>query len=362
MTADPTITLQLCLPRPDFVLDVALDLPGRGITALFGPSGSGKTSCLRAVAGLERAATGQVRVLGDVWQDDSTRTWVPPHRRAVGYVFQEASLFAHLSVRGNVVYGLRRVPAALQRLALDQAVDLLGIGALMDRSPATLSGGERQRVAIARALATSPRLLLLDEPLAALDAARKQDILPWLEKLRDELDIPMLYVSHATDEVARLADTLVVLERGRVLAAGAVAGVLSQLDLPFNAGEEAGVLLDGAVAERDARWHLCRVVFAGGSLWIRDSGAPVGTRARVRVLARDVSLSLNKPEGTSIANALAGIVAEIADDAHPGQAMLGIRVEQQMFLARVTRRSVHTLGLAQGSPVWLQVKSAALLV
>jgi molybdate transport system ATP-binding protein len=362
MTADPTINVELRLRRPDFVLDVALDLPGRGITALFGPSGSGKTSCLRAVAGLERAATGQLRVLGEVWQDDATRTWVPPHRRALGYVFQEASLFAHLSVHGNVVYGLKRVPAVQQRFALDQAVGLLGIAALMDRSPATLSGGERQRVAIARALATSPRLLLLDEPLAALDAARKQDILPWLEKLRDELDIPMLYVSHATDEVARLAETLVVLERGQVLAAGPVADVLSRLDLPFNTGDEASVLLDGTVAERDAQWHLCRVAFAGGSLWIRDSGAPVGTRARVRVLARDVSLSLNRPEGTSIANALPGTVEDIANDAHPGQAMLGIRVGHQVFLARVTRRSVHTLGLAAASPVWLQVKSAALLL
>ena len=361
MTASHGISARLHLARPDFTLDVSLDLPARGITALFGPSGSGKTTCLRAIAGLERARGARISVLGEVWQDDGARVWVPPHRRALGYVFQEASLFAHLSVRGNVAYGLKRVPAADQRVALDQAVALLGIGSLMDRRPDTLSGGERQRVAIARALATSPRLLLLDEPLAALDLARKQDILPWLEKLRDELDIPMLYVSHATDEVARLADTLVVLERGRVRATGPVADVLSRLDLPITVGEDAGVLLDGVVAERDARWHLCRVAFAGGSLWIRDGGAPLGHRARVRVLARDVSLATSQPEGSSIANTLPGTVRQIADDAHPGQAMLSVGVADQLFLARLTRRSVHTLGLAPGAPVWLQVKSAALL-
>lgn len=361
MTAPPGIIARLRLERPGFTLDMALDLPGRSITALFGPSGSGKTTCLRAIAGLERAPGGRVCVLGEVWQDDAAGVWVPPHRRPLGYVFQEASLFAHLSVRGNVAFGLRRVPAAARRLVLDQAVSLLGIGALMDRLPATLSGGERQRVAIARALATSPRLLLLDEPLAALDLARKQEILPWLERLRDELDIPMLYVSHAADEVARLADALVVLAAGRVLAAGPVAEVLSRLDLPLTVGEDAGVLLDGVVAERDARWHLCRVAFDGGSLWIRDSGAPLGHRARVRVLARDVSLAVTRPEGSSIVNALSGTVAQIADDAHPGQAMLSVRVQGQPFLARVTRRSVHSLGLAVGAPVWLQVKSAALL-
>jgi molybdate transport system ATP-binding protein len=361
MTAPHGISACLKVARPDFTLDVSLELPARGITALFGPSGSGKTTCLRAIAGLERAPGGRVSVLGEVWQDDAARVWVPPHRRAVGYVFQEASLFAHLSVRGNVTFGLKRVPVAEQRFALDQAVELLGIGALMDRRPDTLSGGERQRVAIARALATSPRLLLLDEPLAALDLARKQEILPWLERLRDELDIPMLYVSHAADEVARLADTLVVLERGRVRATGPVAEVLSRLDLPIAVGEDAGVLLDGVVAERDAPWHLCRVAFAGGSLWIRDGGAPLGHRARVRVLARDVSLATTKPEGSSIANTLPGTVRHITDDAHAGQAMLSVGVADQVFLARLTRRSVHTLGLKPGSPVWVQVKSAALL-
>ncbi len=355
------IVARLRLARADFTLDVALELPPRGITALFGASGSGKTTCLRAIAGLERAPGGQVRVLGDTWQDDSTGVWLPPHRRAMGYVFQEASLFDHLSVRGNVTFGLNRIASAQRRFALGQAVDLLGIGNLMDRMPATLSGGERQRVAIARALATSPRLLLLDEPLAALDLARKQEILPWLERLRDELAIPMVYVSHAADEVARLADTLVVLQAGRVVAAGPVANVLSRLDLPITLGEDAGVLLDGVVAERDAQWHLCQIAFAGGSLWIRDDGAPLGHRARVRVLARDVSLATTRPEGSSIANVLRGTVTQLANDAHPAHAMLRVSVAGQVFLARLTWRSVHTLGLAVGSPVWLQVKSAALL-
>ena len=215
------IAVRLVLARPGFTLDVDLQLPGRGVTALFGPSGCGKTTCLRAIAGLVRAQPGRVEVNGEVWQDDAQGLWRATHERALGYVFQEASLFAHLDVRRNMEYGLRRLPPARRRVSLEQAVELLGIGHLMERKPQALSGGERQRVAIARALATSPRLLLMDEPLAALDQARKAEILPYLERLHDELAIPVLYVSHAPDEVARLADHVVYLEAGRARAVGA---------------------------------------------------------------------------------------------------------------------------------------------
>ena len=261
MSADGNL-IRLTLARPAFTLEVDLTLPVRGITALFGVSGSGKTTLLRSVAGLERGHNGLVRIDTQVWQDDSQGLFLPTWRRPLGYVFQEASLFDHLDVRGNLTYGQRRSGGAGQGIALDQAIELLGIGALLQRRPHQLSGGERQRVAIARALASQPQLLLLDEPLAALDYARRQDILPWLERLRDELHIPMLYVTHAADEVARLADTLVVLDQGRVSASGPVAEVLTRVETPVVLGEDAGALLDGTVQERDARWHLARVGFA----------------------------------------------------------------------------------------------------
>lgn len=211
--------------RPGFALEVALELPGQGVTALFGPSGCGKTTCLRAIAGLERAQ-GRVVVNGQVWQDDARRQWLPTHRRGLGYVFQEASLFAHLSVLQNLHYGLKRTPVQRRRVGLEQAIELLGIGHLLQRQPQSLSGGERQRVAIARSLATSPQLLLMDEPLSALDAARKAEVLPYLQSLQQHLQIPMLYVSHAADEVAQLAQHVVLLEGGRVRQQGGVALVV----------------------------------------------------------------------------------------------------------------------------------------
>ena len=346
---------------PDaFTLDVDLPLPGAGITALFGPSGCGKTTLLRAVAGLVRPQPGRVVVGDQMWQDDAAGVWLPTHRRALGYVFQEASLFAHLSVQGNLDFGLKRVPAAERRIALDQAIELLGIGHLLARRPSQLSGGERQRVAIARALATSPRLLLMDEPLAALDLQRKQEILPYLERLRGELDIPVLYVSHSPNEVARLADTLVVMDNGRVVASGPLAQTLARIDLPITLGDDAGAVLDGTVGEVDHGWHLARVDFSGGSLWVRDQGLPVGRRVRVRVLARDVSLA-EEPGTSSIQNVLRGCVDAVADDGHPGLALVRVRVGDAMLLARLTKRSAASLGVAPGRTLWVQMKSVALM-
>lgn len=245
MSSPNGLQIRLALPRADFTLEVDLSLPAAGVTVLYGPSGAGKTSVLRCVAGLERALPAHVSVAGETWQDG--QTFVPPHRRALGYVFQEASLFEHLDVLGNLRYGLVRVSrqggARGAERTLDEAVQLLGIGHLLHRRVQSLSGGERQRVAIARALATAPKLLLLDEPLAALDAARKQDILPWLERMRDELRIPMIYVTHSTAELARLGDHLVVLERGRVKAQGRVEDVLPAIDEPVFTGAEVAALL-----------------------------------------------------------------------------------------------------------------------
>lgn len=361
MTGMDNNRIRLSLKRPAFTLEADLLLPPRGIAVLFGPSGSGKTTLLRCVAGLERADGALIEIAGQTWQDDSRRIFLPAWQRPLGYVFQEASLFDHLDVRGNLTYGLRRVKSGESALALEAAIKLLGIGSLLARRTHQLSGGERQRVAIARALATQPRVLLLDEPLAALDHARRQDILPWLERLRDELHIPMLYVTHSADEVARLADTLVVLHQGRVVSAGAVADVLARIDLPVVLGEDAGALLEGAVVERDARWHLMRMAFAGGSLWLRDSGLATGTRVRVRVLARDVSLSTQAPSATSIQNLLQCEVQAIVPDTHPSQALVQLTCGESVLLARITARAADALGLEPGKPVWAQVKSAALV-
>ncbi len=345
------------LDWPGFSLDVNLTLPGRGVTALFGHSGSGKTTLLRCIAGLERAPHGRLAIDGEVWQD--VGCWVPTHQRPIGYVFQEASLFAHLSVMGNLRYGMKRVSGA-QRVSLDQAIELLGIGHLLDRKPDRLSGGERQRVGIARALAVSPRLLLMDEPLAALDLKRKQEILPYLERLHDELEIPVLYVSHSPDEVARLADYLVAMDGGRVIADGPLADTLACLDLPIRLGEEAGAVLDATVGEVDQDWHLMRVDFAGGSLWARDQGLSVGRRVRVRILARDVSLA-EHPGKSSIQNVLRGYVDAIGDDEHPGLALVRVKVGTAVLLARLTKRAAASLGVKPGLALWIQVKSVALL-
>ena len=364
MVSDAHIRLRLA--RAGFVLDVNLHLPGRGITVLFGPSGSGKTTLLRCVAGLERAGDApdaHVTLGGVVWQDAASGVFVPTWQRALGYVFQEASLLEHLDVRQNLAFALRGGRGnATAHAGPQEAIALLGIGHLLDRRVDTLSGGERQRVAIARALARQPRVLLLDEPLAALDRTRKQEILPWLEALRDRLQIPMLYVTHAMDEVARLADTLVLLEDGRVRACGPVAEVMVQ---HLSAGgDEAGALLEATVRGRDAAWQLAEVVFDGGSLWLRDSAVlHPGRAVRVRVLARDVSLALAAPAGTSIQNQLACTVESITPDVHPSQVLVLVRLRcgTATVLARITARSAAQLDLAVGRAVWALVKSVALV-
>ncbi len=359
MNAATASHVRLRVPREGFLLDVDLPLPASGITVLFGASGSGKTTVLRCVAGLERAEQSRVQIGTELWQDETQRVFVPTWRRALGYVFQEASLFEHLTVQGNLQFGLKRTSAPAAGLVA--AIELLGIGHLLARWPAQLSGGERQRVAIARALATQPRLLLLDEPLAALDAARKQEILPWLERLRDELKMPMLYVTHSADELARLADHLVVLEQGRVKTQGPATEALASLAQPVLQGDEVGVILAGRVAEIDTPWHLCRVAFEGGSLWLRDSGLPLGQPVRLRVLARDVSLLTALPQGSSIQNHLPCTLEAMVPDRHPSQVLVRAQVGGAVVLARVTARAWSGLGLQAGAQAWLQIKSAAVL-
>ena len=340
-----------------FSLDLELDLPGRGVTVLFGPSGSGKTLLLRCIAGLERAR-GRLSVNGERWQDE--KLFLPTHRRPLGYVFQEPSLFPHLSVQGNLEFGMKRASRSNGE-ALEQAIELLGIGHLLRRRPGRLSGGEQQRVAIARAIAVQPRLLLMDEPLAALDLARKREILPYLEQLHDRLEIPLLYVTHSPDEMARLADHLVVLEGGRVLASGPLTDTLARLDLPVRLGEEAGVVLEARIEGRDRQWGLASAAFPGGRLLVKDIGIPVGNRVRLRVLAKDVSLALERQEGSSILNLLPATVAEVGEGEHPATALVRLKLGESTILASLTRRSVHALELEAGKAVWVQIKSVAVI-
>jgi molybdate transport system ATP-binding protein len=343
-----------------FALDVDMRIPARGVTALFGPSGSGKTTLLRCIAGLERAEGGLLRVKDEMWQDGEK--FLDTHQRRLGYVFQEASLFPHLSVRGNLEYGYKRIGAGARKVQLEQVIQLLGLGKLMGRNdPFSLSGGERQRVAVGRALLTSPSLLLMDEPLSALDAASRQEILPYLERLHGELEIPVIYVSHALDEVARLADHLVLLEQGRVLASGALDEMLARLDLPTAHLDDAGVVIEAAVAAQDESYHLTRLDFSGTSLWVGRVERAAGTLVRARVLARDVSIALTAADDSSITNILAVRIVEIRDEGRDRVALSLATGGGQRLLSRITRRSRDQLGLAAGMEVYAQVKSVALI-
>lgn len=348
------------IDRCGFVLDVDLTLPGRGITALFGHSGSGKTTCLRAIAGLERAPGGYFALGDEVWQDDARNIFVPTHRRALGYVFQEASLFLHMTVRANLEFGLKRVAASDRKFELAPVSELLGIAGLLERKPESLSGGERQRVAIARALLASPCLLLMDEPLASLDLKRKHEILPYLERMHDELSIPIVYVSHSPDEVARLADHLVLLDAGQVVASGPLTETLARADLPPAFADDAGVVLETVLAEHDAD-DLSRLEFSGGSLLVGRRTEPLGSRLRCRIHARDVSLAIDRPHGTSIVNLLPAVVtATVATDT-PGHVLVQMRIGDVPLLARITERSRRELEIVPGRQVWVQVKGVALL-
>ena len=355
------IRARFCMAYPEFKLDVDLTLPGHGVTVLFGHSGSGKTTCLRCIAGLEQAEQGYLSVNGVVWQDSTRPFFAPPYKRSLGDVFQESSLFPHLNVRGNLEYGLRRVDPSRHRVSWEHIIDLLGIGHLLERMPSRLSGGERQRVGIARALLTSPSLLLMDEPMAALDLKRKNEILPYLERLNDELDIPMIYISHCPDEVARLADYVVLLDQGQVIAQGSLQDTMARLDLPIALGEDAGVVLEAQIAEHDVAYHLSRLDFSGGSVWVAQRSEPVGYRVRFRVYARDVSLATSYVAGSSIVNSLAAIVEEVAPSNTPAHVLVRVRAGQTALIARLTRRSCDQLAIVAGKSVWAQIKTVALL-
>ncbi|MFJ5282655.1 molybdenum ABC transporter ATP-binding protein [Pseudomonas sp. NPDC088429] len=357
------IDARLKIAYSGFSLDVDLHLPGRGVSALYGHSGSGKTTCLRCIAGLERAEQGFVQINDEIWQDSDNGIFVPPHKRALGYVFQEASLFPHLSVLANLQFGLKRIAKSQRRVDLAQATELLGIGHLLERHPQHLSGGERQRVGIARALLTSPKLLLMDEPLAALDSQRKSEILPYLQRLHDELDIPVLYVSHAQDEVARLADHLVLLSDGKALASGPIGETLARLDLPMAMGDDAGVIIEGQVSAYDAQYQLLSLQLPATEMNIRVTHEPmtVGQALRCKVHARDISLALHNDASSSILNRLP--VTVVSEQAADNAAHVLIRLDAggTPLLARITRYSRDHLAIHPGQQLWAQIKAVAVL-
>jgi molybdate transport system ATP-binding protein len=352
-----TIHVRLQKSFGAFTLDAHAEVPSRGVTGLFGPSGSGKTSLLRCLAGLEKAS-GTLKIGDDVWQDDDV--FIPSYRRPVGYVFQEASLFNHLTVQDNLMYGLKRIPERARNLSLDNVIELLGLMHLLSRSPEKLSGGERQRVAIARALLTSPKLLLMDEPLASLDRESRQEILPVIERLHRHLAIPVVYVSHASEEIARLADHIVLMQTGKITASGLVHEVFTRLDLSLADGVDAESILETTVAGHDEPYHLSMLQFDGGTFMVPHTGLPVGSGVRVRLFARDVSLTLTRPTGTSIQNQLEATVSEVSrfSDA---QVTVRLQVNDMTILSRITRKSADMLAVKPGLRLYAQVKSVAVL-
>ena len=343
-----------------FRLDAAFRTDEHGVTALFGRSGSGKTSIVAAIAGLLRPDEGRIVAGGDVLYDSSKRIDVPVERRRIGYIFQDARLFPHLTVRDNLRYGWKRAPRTNRPIAFDAVVDLLGVADLLDRRPARLSGGEKQRVAIGRALLAQPRVLLMDEPLASLDAERKDEILPYIERLRDELRILIVYVSHALEEVVRLANTIVLVDGGRVVAQGTPESLSGRLDLrPLLGRFEAGAIIDTRVAGHDDERQITRLEFGDQMLILPRLDAAPGARLRVRIRARDVILAVERPTALSAQNVLAGRIVEIAEETGP-YAEVKVDLGAGAIVARITRDSINRLTLVCGQPVYAVVKSVAI--
>jgi molybdate transport system ATP-binding protein len=353
-----SIQVETRLRKGDFDLGVAFEAPEKGFTAVFGDSGCGKTTLLRVIAGLEPGAQGRVSIGREIWMGDGV--FLPTHRRMVGYVFQQPSPFVHLNVADNLAFGMRRRRAPGSGPTFDHVVDLLGLQTMLQRRVPGLSGGERQRVAIAQALLSNPRLLLMDEPLAALDQGSRLALLPYLEALQRALDIPVLYVSHALDEVARLTDFMLLLRDGRLLARGPVNELLTRLDLPLAHGGEAEAVIQARVVVRDAPDHLSELAFSGGRLWVPRVALATGTAVRLRILARDVSLALQPPVGSSILNSFPVVVSGLVDDG-PAQVMVRLSAGDAMLLTRITRRSQRALSIIPGGRLYAQVKSVALL-
>jgi len=340
-----------------FILDAKFRVPDKGITVVFGPSGSGKTTLLRAIAGLERSESGFLRVGDSVWQTNDN--FVPTHKRQIGYVFQDAALFDHLDVKGNLNYVIKR-KSGLTKVFINSIYNLLDIKLLLNRSTVQLSGGEKQRVAIARALLTNPKILLLDEPLSALDLKRKNEILPYLDSLHNQLEIPVLYVTHSQDETSRLADHLMLIEDGKIIGNGPINEMLTSFDMPLSHSGDAISIIDAKVINRDTEFNLMLLEFTGGQFIVPDNKLPIESLVRVRVAARDVSITKKKQADTSILNIFPAVVEEIVPEGN-AQVMVRLSLKGVVLLACLTRKSATSLKLDDGSSVFVQIKSVAIL-
>ena len=340
-----------------FMLDANFSIPDRGITVVFGPSGSGKTTLLRAIAGLEKSDDGFLKIGDSVWQKGED--FLATHKRQIGYVFQDAALFDHLDVKGNLNFVVKRA-IGLKEDFIESIHNLLEIKTLLNRKTTQLSGGERQRVAIARALLTNPKILLLDEPLSALDLKRKNEILPYLDSIHNDLEIPILYVTHSQDEMSRLADHLLLIEDGNIIGSGPVNDMLTRFDMPLSHGGDAVSIIEAEVLKRDSEFNLMHLDFLGGQFIVPDNGFPVQTKVRIRVVARDVSLTKSKQVDTSILNIFPAMVQEIVNEGE-AQVMVRLQIKETILLACITRKSSYKLRLEKGSEVFVQVKSVAIL-
>ncbi len=354
------ITARFKLDYEAFHLDVDLSLPSSGITVLYGESGSGKTTLLRCIAGLEHAPQAYLEVNQQVWQDSISGLFLPTYRRALGYVFQDALLFPHLSVADNLAFGLKRIKNNVGTTDLKTVVELLGIGALLKRLPERLSGGERQRVAIARALVLNPDILLMDEPLASLDAKRKQEIMPFLKRLHQELTIPMLYVTHDQQEVTQLADTLIILSNGVVQTSGTIEEMQNRVDVSLAEERDATTVWQATIAEHESEYHLTRVDFLGGSISLPAIADKIGTPLRIQIYARDVSITLEPSMATSILNVIAATITGITDD-NQGRSIVRLQIGDQTLLAHITHKSTVLLKLQLGMKVYAQIKGISIL-
>ena len=357
------LTASLKLQRGSFSLDAELQLPNRGISGIFGDSGCGKTTLLRCLAGLERANSGAVMMNGESWQatGDGVRQeiFLEPYERPVGFVFQDARLFSHMSVRENLLYGFRRRRQQAPWISLDDVVELLAIGGLLQRKVHHLSGGEKQRVAIGRALLVQPQLLLLDEPLAALDRNLKREIMPFLEHMHRELEIPIIYVSHSLSEVSSLVDHLVLMEQGKTIAAGPLDEMLTRLDMPLADDLDATTVIAGTVARMEERYRLMAVATAFGELLIPKGSVAIGDSVRLKIQARDVSLCLERPEQTSIINIFPATIVEL-DPSHECHVNLRLQAGGEHLLSRVSHLSLERLELIVGKELFVQVKGIAM--
>ena len=342
-----------------FMLNLDITIPNKGIIGILGHSGSGKTTLLRCIAGLENITDGEICVMGESWFNENTSK--PVHLRSLGYVFQEASLFPHLNGFQNLMYAANRSATKNDKPFFDKVIDVLGIKEVISHMPAQMSGGQRQRVAIARALLTKPKILLMDEPLASLDNARKNEVMTYLETVRRDFDIPIVYVSHSLNEISRLADYLLILEKGQLVAAGDLLEVFSRLELPIQFEEDCGVVLSGQVMEIDQKFHLANIKLDACTLWTKDNGEPVGQSVRIRILAKDVSITLDEHKDTSILNRIAAVIEEISDDKDPSMCLIKLSVGKAAIIARITRKSCSQLALVVGMRVCAQVKSVAVV-